>query len=129
IYDVMNFIKCDVATYCMGTAASMGSFLLAAGARGKRYSMPNSRILIHQPHLGEGSLSGQVTDIEIHARELVRSKKNVIDIYSKHTGKDSKQLSKLMERDHYMSPDEAKALGLIDHVLTANRHLYNKQSA
>ncbi|UYL09473.1 ATP-dependent Clp protease proteolytic subunit [Bdellovibrio sp. SKB1291214] len=121
IYDVMNYIKCDVATYCIGVAASMGSFLLTAGTRGKRFSMPNSKILIHQPHLGEGSLSGQVSDIEIHARELVRSKKKLIDIYAEHTGQSAKHLTKLMERDHYMSAVEAKELGLIDAVIESRK--------
>jgi ATP-dependent Clp protease protease subunit len=128
IYDVMNYVKCDIATYCFGLAASMGSFLLSSGAKGKRYSMPNSRILIHQPHLGEGSLSGQITDIEIHARELVRSKKRLTELYADHTGKDFKQLTGMMERDSYMSPTQAQELGLIDHIIQARKNIL-KQSA
>lgn len=129
LYDVLNYVQCDVATFCFGVAASMGSFLLSAGTPGKRYSMPNSRILIHQPHLGEGSLSGQVTDIEIHARELVRSKKKLVDLYALHTGQDSKQLARMMERDHYLSAEEAKAFGLIDHVVEPKKKQNTKQSA
>ena len=117
LYDVMKFVKCEISTYCIGVAASMGSFLLSAGSRGKRFAMPNSRILIHQPHLGEGSLSGQVTDIEIHAKELVRTKKRLTDLYAVHTGRDSKELSRLMERDHNMSAEEAMKLGLIDQII------------
>jgi ATP-dependent Clp protease protease subunit len=121
IYDVMNYIKCDVATYCIGVAASMGSFLLTAGTEGKRFSMPNSKILIHQPHLGDGGIGGQVSDIEIHARELVRSKKQLIDMYAQHTGQTAKHLTKLMERDHYMSAAEAKEFGLIDGVIESRK--------
>jgi ATP-dependent Clp protease protease subunit len=121
IYDVMNYIKCDVATYCIGVAASMGSFLLSAGAPGKRFSMPHSRILIHQPHLGDGGIGGQVSDIEIHARELVRSKKQLIDLYAEHTGQSAKHLTKLMERDHNMTAAEAKELGLIDGVIESRK--------
>lgn len=117
IYDMMQFVKCDIATYCLGMAASMGSFLLTAGTQGKRYSMPNGRIMIHQPHLGGGGIGGQVTDIEIHARELVKTKRKLTDIYVTHTGQDYEFLAKTMERDHYMSAQEAKELGLIDHVV------------
>lgn len=117
LYDIMQFVKCDVATYCLGAAASMGSLLLAAGAPGKRFAMPNSRIMIHQPHLGEGGIGGQVTDIEIHARELVRTKKKVTSIYAEHTGRKLDYLLKIMERDHNMSAEEAKLLGLVDHVV------------
>lgn len=122
IYDVMQFIKCDVATYCLGLAASMGSFLLTAGTRGKRYSMPNSRILLHQPHLGDGGLGGQVSDIEIYARELVRSKKALIDIYAEHTGKSSAYLARIMERDHYLSAAEARDFGVIDQVIEVRKN-------
>lgn len=121
IYDIMNYIKCDVATYCIGVAASMGSFLLTAGTEGKRFSMPNSKILIHQPHMGDGGIGGQVSDIEIHARELVKSKKKLIDIYAEHTGQSAKHLTKLMERDHYMTPLEAKELGLIDGLIESRK--------
>jgi len=117
IYDVMQFIKCDVATYCIGMAASMGSLLLTAGTQGKRFSMPNGRILLHQPHLGDGGIGGQVTDIEIHAKELVRSKKALIEIYSNHTGKKHDYLAKIMERDHYLNAKDAKTFGVIDHVI------------
>jgi len=117
IYDILQYIKCDVATYCLGMAASMGSLLLAAGTKGKRHAMPNTRILVHQPHLGDGGIGGQVTDIEIHAKELVRMKEKVTDIYAFHTGQNAKRLSKTMERDHYLSAEEAKAFGLIDHVI------------
>jgi len=117
IYDMMQFVKCDVATYCLGMAASMGSLLLMAGTNGKRYSMPNGRIMFHQPHLGGGGIGGQVTDIEIHARELVKTKEKLTQIYVDHTGKDFKTLAATMERDHYMSAVEAKAMGLVDHVV------------
>ena len=117
IYDMMQFVKCEVATYCMGMAASMGSLLLAAGTPGMRYALPNSRVMIHQPHLGGGGIGGQVTDIEIHARELVRTKKKLTEIYVHHTGKNYDFLAQNMERDFYMNPGEAKDLGLIDHVV------------
>jgi ATP-dependent Clp protease protease subunit len=117
IYDMMQFVKCEVATYCMGMAASMGSLLLAAGAPGKRYALPNSRIMIHQPHLGGGGIGGQVTDIEIHAKELVKMKNRLIEIYAKHTGKPFDFLAQNMERDFFMTPVEAKDFGLIDHVV------------
>ncbi len=117
IYDIMQFVRCDVATYCLGMAASMGSLLLTAGTPGKRHAMPHSRILIHQPHLGDGGLGGQVTDIAIHAKELVRSKQKVTELYSRHTGKEAKHLARTMERDYYLSSEEAKAFGLIDHVV------------
>jgi len=117
IYDMMQFVKCDVATYCLGMAASMGSLLLQAGTQGKRYAMPNSRIMIHQPHLGGGGIGGQVTDIEIHARELVKTKEKLTRIYVDHTGKNYEFLSKTMERDHYLSAVESKEFGLVDHVV------------
>ena len=117
IYDMMQFVKCDVATYCLGMAASMGSLLLTAGTKGKRYTMPNSRIMIHQPHLGGGGIGGQVTDIEIHAKELVKTKNKLTDIYVTHTGQSFDLLAKTMERDHYMSSEEAKTFGLVDNVV------------
>lgn len=116
IYDMMQFVKCDVATYCMGMAASMGSLLLTAGTRGKRYSLPNSRVMIHQPWV-QGGIGGQVTDIEIQAKELVRTKEKLTRIYETHTGKDYDFLSKNMERDYYLDPAQSKELGLIDHVV------------
>jgi len=117
LYDIMQFVKCDVATYCMGMAASMGSLLLTAGAKGKRYSLPNTRIMIHQPHLGGGGLGGQVTDIEIHARELVKTKEKLTKIYQNHTNQSYEKLFAAMERDNFMSPQEAKEFGLVDHIV------------
>jgi ATP-dependent Clp protease, protease subunit len=121
IYDMMQFVKCDVATYCLGMAASMGSLLLTAGTKGKRYSMPNSRIMIHQPLLHGGGLSGQVTDIEIHARELVKTKDKLTKIYQHHTGQGYDKLFQSMERDNYMDPQVAKEFGLIDHVIESRK--------
>ena len=117
IFDTMRYITCDVATYCIGMAASMGSLLLNAGTKGKRYSMPNSRIMIHQPLLAGGGLSGQVTDIEIHAKELIKTKEKLTRIYEKHTGKDYNTLHHAMERDNFMDPGIAKEFGLIDHII------------
>lgn len=117
IYDVMQFVKCDVATYCLGMAASMGSLLLNAGAKGKRYCMPNSRVMIHQPLIGGGGLTGQVTDIEITAKELIRTKEKLIKIYEFHTGRDYDFLAKNMERDYYLTAQEAKDFGIVDHVV------------
>lgn len=117
IYDMMQFVKCDIATYCLGMAASMGSLLLTAGTKGKRFSMPNSRIMIHQPLLSGGGLSGQVTDIEIHARELIKTKEKLTNIYVKHTGQSYEKLFAAMERDNYMDPQVAKDFGLIDHII------------
>ncbi|MBC7370589.1 MAG: ATP-dependent Clp protease proteolytic subunit [Bdellovibrionaceae bacterium] len=121
IYDMMQFVKCDVATYCMGMAASMGSLLLTAGAKGKRYSLPNTRIMIHQPLLGGGGLSGQVTDIEIHAKELIKTKQKLTQIYEEHTGQKYETLHGLMERDYFLDPKEAKELGLIDTVVESRK--------
>lgn len=121
IYDIMQFVKCDVATYCMGMAASMGSLLLTAGAAGKRYTMPNSRIMIHQPLLAGGGLSGQVTDIEIHAKELIKTKEKLTRIYEKHTGKDYATLHAAMERDNFMDAETAKSFGLLDHIVTSRK--------
>lgn len=121
IYDIMQFVKCDVATYCMGMAASMGSLLLTAGAKGKRYSMPNSRIMIHQPLLHGGGLSGQVTDIEIHAKELIKTKEKLTNIYVKHTGKEYSTLFTAMERDNFMDPETAKQFGLLDHIIDSRK--------
>ncbi len=121
IYDMMQFVKCDVATYCLGMAASMGSLLLMAGTKGKRYSMPNSRIMIHQPLLSGGGLSGQVTDIEIHAKELIKTKEKLTNLYVKHTGQTYEKLYHAMERDNYMDPQLAKEFGLIDHVIDSRK--------
>ena len=121
IYDIMQFVKCDVATFCMGMAASMGSLLLTAGTKGKRYSLPNTRIMIHQPHLGGGGIGGQVTDIEIQARELVKTKERLTRIYETHTGVKYEKLVPMMERDNFMSANDAKELGLIDHIVESRK--------
>ena len=114
IYDTMQYIKPDVSTLCIGQAASMGSFLLAAGKKGKRFSLPNSRIMVHQPSAG---FQGQATDIEIHANEVLALKKRLNEIYSKHTGKSVDDVKKALERDNFMTPDTAKEFGLIDEVV------------
>ena len=114
IYDTMQYIKPDVSTLCIGQAASMGSFLLAAGKKGKRFSLPNSRIMVHQPSAG---FQGQATDIEIHANEVLALKKRLNEIYSKHTGKSIDDVKKALERDNFMTPDTAKEFGLIDQVV------------
>ena len=114
IYDTMQYIKPDVSTLCIGQAASMGSFLLAAGKKGKRFSLPNSRIMVHQPSAG---FQGQATDIEIHANEVLSLKKRLNEIYSKHTGKSPEDIKKALERDNFMTPDSAKEFGLIDEVV------------
>jgi ATP-dependent Clp protease, protease subunit len=114
IYDTMQYIKPDVSTLCIGQAASMGSFLLAAGKKGKRFSLPNSRIMVHQPSAG---FQGQATDIEIHANEVLSLKKRLNEIYSKHTGKTIDDIKKALERDNFMTPEVAKDFGLIDSVV------------
>ena len=114
IYDTMQYIKPDVSTLCIGQAASMGSFLLAAGKKGKRFSLPNSRIMVHQPSAG---FQGQATDIEIHANEVLALKKRLNEIYSKHTGKSIDDVKKALERDNFMTPGVAKEFGLIDEVV------------
>ena len=114
IYDTMQYIKPPVSTLCIGQASSMGSFLLAAGEKGKRLSLPNSRIMVHQPSAG---FQGQATDIEIHAREILDLKKRLNKIYSKHTKKSEDEIKKALERDKFMSPVEAKDFGLIDDVV------------
>jgi len=114
IYDTMQYIKPDVSTLCIGQAASMGSFLLAAGQKGKRLSLPNSRIMVHQPSAG---YQGQATDIEIHAKEILALKDRLNKIYSKHTKKSESEIKKALERDNFMTPTEAKAFGLIDEVV------------
>jgi ATP-dependent Clp protease protease subunit len=117
IYDTMNFIKPDVQTICCGIAMSMGSLLLAGGAKGKRSSLPNSRILIHQP---SGGFEGQSSDIEIHAKETLKVRKRLDEIYAKHTGQPEEQVHKDMERDRFFKPEEAVEYGLIDKVITAH---------
>jgi len=114
IYDTMQFVKPDISTMCMGVAMSMGSLLLAAGAPGKRYSLPNSRILIHQPSAG---FEGQSTDFEIHAKEILDMRKRIDKIYAHHTGKTEEEVNTDMERDRFFKPDEAAEYGLIDRVL------------
>ena len=114
IYDTMQYIKPDVSTLCIGQAASMGSFLLAAGTKGKRFSLPNSRIMVHQPSAG---FQGQATDIEIHANEVLSLKKRLNEIYSKHTGKSVDEIKSALERDNFMTADSAKKFGLIDQVV------------
>ena len=119
IYDTMQYIKPDISTLCMGQAASMGSFLLAAGTKGKRFSLPNSRIMVHQPSAG---FQGQATDIEIHANEVSSLKKRLNEIYSKHTGKSVDEVKSALERDNFMTADAAKAFGLIDEVVEKRSH-------
>ena len=114
IYDTMQYIKPPVSTLCIGQASSMGSFLLAAGEKGKRLSLPNSRIMVHQPSAG---FQGQATDIEIHAKEILDLKKRLNKIYSKHTKKSEDEIKKALERDKFMTPTEAKDFGLIDDVV------------
>ena len=114
IYDTMQYIKPEVNTLCIGQAASMGSFLLAAGAKGKRFSLPNSRIMVHQPSAG---FQGQATDIEIHANEVLSLKKRLNEIYSKHTGKNVDEIKSALERDNFMTADVAQSFGLIDEVV------------
>ena len=114
IYDTMQYIKPDISTLCIGQAASMGSFLLAAGTKGKRFSLPNSRIMVHQPSAG---YQGQATDIEIHANEVLSLKKRLNEIYSKHTKKSVDEIKTALERDNFMTPDNAKDFGLIDKVV------------
>ena len=114
IYDTMQYIKSDVSTLCIGQACSMGSFLLTAGAKGKRFSLPNSRIMVHQPSAG---FQGQATDIEIHAKEVLSLKKRLNEIYSKHTGQSVDEIKLALERDNFMTAENAKSFGLIDKVV------------
>lgn len=115
ILDTMNYIRCDVATLCMGQACSMGSLLLTAGTKGKRMALPNSRVMVHQPH---GGAQGQATDIEIQAREIINIRKRINEIYAATTGQDIKVIEETLERDRFMSAEEAKEFGLIDEVVT-----------
>ena len=114
IYDTIQYVKPEVSTLCIGQAASMGSFLLAAGTKGKRFSLPNSRIMVHQPSAG---FQGQATDIEIHANEVMSLKKRLNEIYSKHTGRPVDEIKQALERDNFMTPEDAKGFGLIDKVV------------
>ena len=116
IYDTLNFMQCDIVTYCLGMAASMSTVLLAAGTKGKRYALPNSRIMIHQPSGGAG---GQTSDISIAAKEILRWRRTINDILAKHSGKTAKQVENDSDRDYYMTADEAKEYGLVDEVITS----------
>jgi len=118
IYDTINFLQCDVVTYCIGMAASMSTVLLAAGTKGKRFALPNSRVMIHQPSGGAG---GQAADIAIQAKEIIRWRKTLNETIAKHTGKTAEQIEKDSDRDYYMSAEEAKAYGIVDHVVTSTR--------
>jgi len=115
IYDTMKFLKCEIATYCVGQAASMGAFLLSAGTKGKRYALPNARIMIHQPW---GGFQGQATDIDIHAQEILRLKKRLNELMADHCGRDVDDVTRDTERDNFLSAEQAKAYGLVDHVVT-----------
>jgi len=115
IYDTMRFVKCDVATYCLGQAASMGSFLLAAGTKGKRYALPNARVMIHQPW---GGTQGTATDINIQAKEILKLKDQLNRILANHTGQTLERIEKDTDRDYFMSAEEAKNYGIVDHVIT-----------
>ena len=120
MYDTMQYISCDVNTLCIGQACSMGSLLLAGGAKGKRFALPNARIMIHQP---SGGFRGQATDIEIHAKEILDMKKRLNQIYAQHTGKKLSVIEEAMERDNFMAPQEAKKFGLIAHVVASRNDL------
>ena len=120
MYDTMRYITCDVSTLCIGQACSMGSFLLAGGTKGKRFSLPNSQIMIHQP---SGGAKGQAADIEIQARLILDLRKRLNQIYAQHTGKKLNVIEEAMERDNFMSPQEAKKFGLIDHVVTSRNEM------
>lgn len=126
IYDTMQYIKPDVATLCMGQACSMGSLLLTAGAPGKRYALPNSRIMIHQP---SGGFRGQATDIEIHAKEILELKKRLNNMYVKHTGKTLDTIERNMERDNFMSAEQALAFGLVDQVVNTRSETAAKEAS
>ena len=113
IYDTMQYIRSPVSTVCMGMAASMGSFLLTAGAKGQRIALPNARIMVHQP---SGGFQGQASDIERHAQDIIKTKRRLNEIYSKHSGQPVEEVERVLDRDHFMTAEEAKAWGLIDHV-------------
>ena len=120
IYDTINFLQCDVVTYCIGMAASMSTVLLAAGTKGKRYALPNSRVMIHQPSGGAG---GQSADITIAAKEILRWRRTLSEVIAKHTGRTVEQVDKDSDRDYYMSAEEAKAYGIVDEVVTSTREV------
>jgi ATP-dependent Clp protease protease subunit len=116
IYDTMQFVQPEVATYCLGQAASMGAVLLAGGTKGKRFALPNSRVMIHQPW---GGVQGTARDMEIQVEEILKSKKRLEEILAQHTGRSAEEISKATDRDHFMSPEEAKSFGLIDSIVTS----------
>ena len=118
IYDTMQYVKCDVSTFCMGMAASMGAFLLAGGTKGKRLALPNAEIMIHQPL---GGASGQATDIQIHAEQILRIKRQMNELLSQNTGKPLEEIQRDVERDHFLTAEEAKAYGLIDDIIAPRR--------
>jgi ATP-dependent Clp protease protease subunit len=118
IYDTMNFLQCDIVTYCVGMAASMSTVLLAAGTKGKRFALPNSRVMIHQPSGGAG---GQTADIAIAAREILRWRTTLNQAIAKHTGKSVEQIDRDSDRDYYLSAQEAKDYGIVDHVVSSTR--------
>jgi ATP-dependent Clp protease protease subunit len=120
IYDTMNFLQCDINTYCIGMAASMSTVLLAGGTKGKRYALPNSRVMIHQPSGGAG---GQTADIAIAAKEILRWRRTLNEVLSKHTGKTTEQVERDSDRDYYMSATEAKDYGIVDHVVDSAREV------
>jgi ATP-dependent Clp protease protease subunit len=120
IYDTMQFLTCDVNTYCIGQAASMGAVLLAAGTKGKRFGLPNARIMIHQPW---GGAQGTATDISIQAKEILRLKDRLNEILGKHTGKKAEEIANSTDRDNFMSSEEAKAFGLVDHVVVSRKEI------
>jgi len=126
IYDTMQFLKCDVVTYCIGKAASMGAVLLAAGTKGKRFALPHSRIMIHQP---SGGASGQTADISIAAKEIIRWRKVLNEVLAQHTGKTPEQIGKDSDRDNFMTPDEALAYGLVDKVVTSPKEVALAEAA
>lgn len=121
IYDIMQFVKCDISTVCIGMGASMGSLLLAAGAKGKRYVLPHARIMIHQPLIMGGGIQGQASDIEIEAKEMIDTKRKLTDIYVRHTGLDFETLTQAMDRNNYLSGTTAKEMGLVDEVVESRK--------
>jgi ATP-dependent Clp protease, protease subunit len=126
IYDTMNFLQCDIVTYCVGMAASMSTVLLAAGTRGKRFALPNSRVMIHQPSGGAG---GQAADIAIAAREILRWRKTLNEALAKHTGKSEEQIDRDSDRDYYLSASEAKDYGIVDQVVSSTREVAGTKTA
>lgn len=126
IYDTINFLQCDVVTYCIGMAASMATVLLSAGTKGKRFALPNSRVMIHQPSGGAG---GQTADIAIAAKEILRWRRTLNEVLSKHTGKSVEQIEKDSDRDYYLNAEEAKAYGIVDHVVVSTREVHSLSGA